>query len=107
MPNKPHTDRLPPAWRQSGSQALPSVPVPDRLGWLRGVLLLVWALASFGLMYFARDLSWQMGAWPLNFWLAAQGLVLLFVLIVVIYAYVVNRAEAAQLASTPIRDARD
>lgn len=65
----------------------------DSLGLLRTVLLLVWALASFGLMFFARDLQMHMGAWPFSFWLAAQGLLVVFVLIVFVYAWAANRAE--------------
>lgn len=65
----------------------------DSLGLLRTVLLLVWALASFGLMFFARDLQMQMGVWPFSFWLAAQGLLVVFVLIVFVYAWAANRAE--------------
>ena len=74
----------------------------DSLGWLRTVLLLVWALSSFGLMFFARDLQMQMGAWPFSFWLAAQGLLLVFVLIVFVYAWAANRAEhQADQATAP------
>jgi len=67
----------------------------ESLGWLRGVLLLVWAFASFGLMFFAQDLQMHMGSWPFSFWLAAQGILLVFVLIVFIYAVLANRAESA------------
>ena len=82
-----------------------SVHVPgavDSLGLLRTVLLLVWALSSFGLMFFARDLQMQMGAWPFSFWLAAQGLLVVFVLIVFVYAWAANRAEhQAEQATAP------
>lgn len=67
----------------------------DTLGWLRTVLLLVWACASFGLMFFARDLQMRVGAWPFSFWLASQGLLVVFVLIVFVYAWVANRADEA------------
>lgn len=66
----------------------------ESLGWLRGVLLLVWAFSSFGLMFFAQDLQMHMGSWPVSFWLAAQGILLVFVLIVFIYAVLANKAES-------------
>jgi cation/acetate symporter len=68
---------------------------------LRIGLLLVWAIASFGLMYFARDLQKLAGTWPFSFWLAAQGIVLVFVLIVGVYAFLANRAERRFLSGLP------
>ncbi|MBY0410836.1 MAG: DUF4212 domain-containing protein [Burkholderiaceae bacterium] len=61
---------------------------------LKAGLLVVWALASFGATYFARDLEalvW--GGWPLGNWMAAQGAVLVFIAIVVIYGWAMNRFE--------------
>jgi len=60
---------------------------------LRAALLLLWAAASFGVAWFARDLSATVAGWPLNFWLAAQGSVLVFLLVVVVYAWAMNRCE--------------
>lgn len=65
------------------------IPVP--WGTLRTVLLLVWALATFGSMYFARDLAFQVFGWPLGLWLGSQGLMLLFVAIVAVFAWASNR----------------
>ena len=53
---------------------------------LKAALLLVWAIASFGVCFFARDMQWRVGAWPFDFWMAAQGSVLVFLGIVVFYA---------------------
>jgi putative solute:sodium symporter small subunit len=66
---------------------------------LTAVLLLVWLLVSFGPSFFARDLSVVIGSWPLYFWMAAQGSVLVFICIVVIYAWLMNRWEAQEAAS--------
>lgn len=63
-------------------------PDPRRLR-LQAVLLLLWALAAFGVMFFARDLqSLQVCGWPLGYWLASQGIVLIFMAIVLVYALV-------------------
>ena len=48
--------------------------------------------------FFARDLGQTVAGWPLAFWLAAQGSVLVFIGIVVVYAWWMNRHEAATLA---------
>ena len=66
--------------------------------WVRATLRVVWVLASFGMAFFARDLGQTVAGWPLNFWLAAQGSVLVFIGIVVVYAWWMNRHEAATLA---------
>jgi putative solute:sodium symporter small subunit len=66
---------------------------------LTAVLLLVWLLISFGPSFFARDLSVIIGGWPLYFWMAAQGSILLFICIVVIYAWLMNRWEAQEAAA--------
>ena len=66
---------------------------------LTAVLLLVWLLVSFGPSFFARDLSVMVRGWPLYFWMAAQGSILLFICIVVIYAWLMNRWEAQEAAA--------
>jgi putative solute:sodium symporter small subunit len=81
-------------FKESSKASLRVAGAADSLGWLRTVLLLVWALASFGLMFFARDLQMRLGTWPVSFWLASQGLLVVFVLIVFVYAWAANRAES-------------
>ena len=66
---------------------------------MRAALLVVWALASFGVAFFARDLDQVLAGWPLIFWLAAHGAVLVFLGIVVLYAWWMNRVEARQAAA--------
>lgn len=61
--------------------------------WLKAGLLVVWALVSFGACYFARDLQWPVGPWPLGYWMAAQGAVLMFIALVFLYCWAMNRFE--------------
>lgn len=56
----------------------------------RAVLLVVWACVSFGVSFFARELNLSLADWPLHYWIAAQGAVLVFIGIVVVYALVMN-----------------
>ena len=58
---------------------------------LKAGLLAVWATATFGLCFFARDIQFMAGNWPFGYWMAAQGLVLMFIGIVVVYAAVMKR----------------
>ena len=62
----------------------------------RGSLLFLWFAFSFGVLYFARDLQQHVAGWPLSFWLTAQGSLLVFLLIVVLFAWVSNRQDPAQ-----------
>ena len=74
--------------------------------WLRAALLLLWAAASFGVAFFARDLTRIVAGWPLNFWLAAQGGVLVFIGVVAAYAaYMNRRPEDTRAPSTPADEA--
>jgi putative solute:sodium symporter small subunit len=56
-------------------------------------LLLIWFLASFVTTYFARELNFSFFGWPFSFWLGAQGIPLLYVLIVGYYAWAMNRLD--------------
>lgn len=83
-----------------------SAPAPRRSAWrLRAALLLAWAAAAFGTGYFARDLSAVLAGWPVNFWWAAQGGVLVFIAIAMLYAWAMNRrppeADDDTAAPTP------
>ena len=62
---------------------------------LTGVLLLLWFGASFGTMFFARQLAgFALFGWPLPFYLAAQGAPLIFLAILGGYALAMRRIDA-------------
>ncbi|MFT4195447.1 DUF4212 domain-containing protein [Ottowia sp.] len=77
-------------------QPADDLDLPRGVAWVRAALLALWAAASFGVAFFARDIDLFVARWPLNFWLLAQGGVLVFLLIVMAYAWVMNRADRAQ-----------
>ena len=58
---------------------------------LKAALLVLWAAISFVCCYFARDLAFRVAGWPFSYWMAAQGAVLGFIAIVVVYATVMRR----------------
>jgi putative solute:sodium symporter small subunit len=66
---------------------------------LTSTLMLVWLLISFGPSFFARDLSVVVWGWPFYFWMAAQGSILMFFCIIVVYAFLINRWEAQEVAA--------
>ena len=69
---------------------------------LHAVLLSLWFAVSFGAVFFVRDLQSVVAGWPVGFWFASQGAVIVFIGIVVIFSWRMNRREAAQ---TPERAA--
>lgn len=81
-------------------------PHDPRVLALKAALLALWAAASFGVCFFARDLQFRIGPWPFDFWMAAQGSVLVFIGIVVTYATVMRRL-APQDSAPPAAPAAD
>lgn len=76
----------------SGGQLPPDLHDTHHL-WLKAVLLTVWVVFSFGVCFFARDLqAWAQG-WQLGYWMAAQGAVLMFIGIAVVYCVVMDMFE--------------
>lgn len=65
------------------------------LGLLR-LLLLIWALVSCGLsILFVEPLNqFRLAGFPLGFWFAHQGSMVVFVLLIWVYAYVMDRLDA-------------
>jgi len=68
-------------------------PMPPRVLALKLGLLALWAVASFGSVYFARDLDFTVLGWPLGYWIAAQGAVLVFIAIVAFNAWAMRRLQ--------------
>lgn len=60
---------------------------------LTALLLAVWFAVSFVLVYFARDLSFRFFGWPFSFYMAAQGSLAIYVLIVWCYARTMDRLD--------------
>ena len=69
---------------------------------LHGWLLAIWFAASFGVVFFARDLQMTVAGWPLGYWFAAQGSVFIFIAIVAVFAWLANRRDGGALADEAI-----
>lgn len=57
------------------------------------LLMAVWLVVTFVVAYFARELSFAFFGWPFSWWVAAQGALLVYVLIVVCYAHYMDRLD--------------
>jgi putative solute:sodium symporter small subunit len=56
-------------------------------------LLLIWFVVTFVLGYFARDLSFNFFGWPFAFYMAAQGSLIIYVIIIWYYARYMNSLD--------------
>jgi putative solute:sodium symporter small subunit len=57
------------------------------------ILLLVWAAVTFGPIFFAPYLHFSFFGWPFSFWMAAQGALLVYLAVVAVYGWTMNRSE--------------
>lgn len=61
---------------------------------LTGVLLLIWFSVTFGVSYFARELSF-------SYWMAAQGSLVVYGLIIAFYAWAMHRLDVSHGVQEP------
>lgn len=61
---------------------------------LTGILLTVWFVSTVGVIYFAPELNrFTFLGFPLGFYMAAQGSLIIYVLILGYYAHYMNRLD--------------
>lgn len=82
----------------------PSVPAKgntvywQRTRRLTAVLLIIWLALTFGVIFFARELSaLNFLGWPLSFYMAAQGSVLFYVVLLDVYGRRMRRHDQQAL----------
>ena len=56
-------------------------------------LLAIWALVTYGVGFFARDLNFNFFGWPFSFWVGAQGAPAIYVALIGFYAWYMNRLD--------------
>ena len=56
-------------------------------------LLAIWAVVTFVVGYYARDLSFGFFGWPFSFWVGGQGALIIYVVIIWYYARYMNRLD--------------
>lgn len=60
---------------------------------ITAALLTIWFVVTYGVSYFARDLSFTFFGWPFSFWMGAQGALIIYVLIIFYYAHTMNKFD--------------
>lgn len=53
---------------------------------LTAILLAIWFVVTFVMAYFAKELTFNFFGWPFSFYMAAQGALVIYVLIIWYYA---------------------
>lgn len=67
------------------------------------VLIALWFSSTFGIIFFARELStFTVFGWPFSFYMAAQGLILLY--LAILAAYVVHMRKLDRLLKSETAD---
>ena len=63
---------------------------------IMSVLLIVWAAAGLGCGVLLADRlnGFSLGGFPLGFWFAQQGSIIVFILLILIYAVLLNHLDA-------------
>ena len=56
-------------------------------------LMGLWFVVTFVVTFFARDLSFNFFGWPFSFWMASQGSLIIYVLIIWYYASYMNKID--------------
>ena len=60
---------------------------------ITGLLLGLWFLVTFVVVYFARELTFKFFGWPFSFWVAGQGALIVYCLIIWYYARYMNKLD--------------
>ena len=60
---------------------------------ITGILLVVWFIVTFVVGFYARELSFTFFGWPFSFWVASQGALIVYVIIIGYYAWYMNRLD--------------
>jgi len=74
-------------------------PGPAARYWRRnlvliGALLSLWFVVTFGVAFFARELRFELWGSPFSFWMAAQGALVVYLVIIGIYIWRMQRLDA-------------
>ena len=60
---------------------------------LTTILLVIWFVVTFVVGYIARDLQFNFFGWTFAFWMAAQGSLIIYVVIIWYYARYMNNLD--------------
>jgi putative solute:sodium symporter small subunit len=60
---------------------------------ITAILLAIWFVVTYVVGFFARELDFKFFGWPFSFWVASQGALVVYVVIIWFYARYMNRLD--------------
>ena len=60
---------------------------------ITALLLMAWFFVTFVVTFFARDLNFTFFGWPFSFWMASQGALIIYVVIIWFYSHYMNKLD--------------
>ena len=60
---------------------------------ITAVLMVIWFVVTYVVAFFARDLNFTFFGWAFSFWVAAQGALIVYVVMIWFYARTMNRMD--------------
>ena len=60
---------------------------------ITAILMFIWFVVTYVVSYFARDMSFTFFGWPFSFWMASQGSLVVYVVIIWFYARYMNQLD--------------
>jgi len=60
---------------------------------ITAILMFIWFVVTYVVSYFARDMSFTFFGWPFSFWMASQGSLIVYVVIIWFYARYMNQLD--------------
>jgi putative solute:sodium symporter small subunit len=60
---------------------------------ITAVLMVIWALVTYGIGFYARELTFNFFGWPFSFWVGAQGALVIYVAMIGFYAWYMNKLD--------------
>ncbi len=60
---------------------------------ITAILLAIWFVVTYVVAFFARDLNFTFFGWPFSFWMASQGSLIVYVVIIWFYANYMNKLD--------------
>jgi putative solute:sodium symporter small subunit len=60
---------------------------------ITAVLMAIWFVVTFVVSFFARDMNFNFFGWPFSYWMASQGSLIVYVVIIWFYARYMNQLD--------------
>jgi putative solute:sodium symporter small subunit len=57
------------------------------------ILMVIWAVVTFVVGWYAREMSFNFFGWPFSFWVGGQGALVIYVVIIGYYARYMNKLD--------------